>query len=250
MISQGQILSLSKRFDIDQFTILREYLQVLFLSKLYDLEKSENIYFKGGTALRLLFNSFRFSEDLDFTSSLDEENLKALLGKTIKRVCLETPGAKINSLQMKKASLTARLNYAGPGLKFPLTVHLEFSLREKPNAREVSPLATLYPISPYPMIVHLSLSEILAEKVRALMMRGKGRDIFDLWYILSKEVKLDWRLINEKMKYYGMEIEKRDVVKKIEEIDPKEIEDDLRRFLPKKQRALIGNLKELVMEKI
>mgnify|MGYP000120726997 CR=1 FL=1 len=181
MITQEQILSLSKQFDIDQFTILKEYIQIIFLANLYSLEKGEDIYFKGGTALKLMFNSFRFSEDLDFTSLLNEKGLMALLKKTIKRANLEIPGLKINSFETKEISLTARLNYSESSFKFPLTVHLEFSLRERPKTKEVSPLATLYPISPYPMVVHLSLSEILAEKVRALMIRGKGRDIFDIW---------------------------------------------------------------------
>lgn len=250
MITKEQILTLSKHFDIDQFTILREYIQIIFLSNLYGLGEGDNIYFKGGSALKLMFNSFRFSEDLDFTSLLNEKELKALLEKTIKRVNLEAPGVKVNSLKVKRISLAARLNYSKSSLKFPLTVHLKFSLREKPKTRKISPLTTLYPISPYPMVVHLSLSEILAEKVRALMIRGKGRDIFDIWYILTKDMKFNWELINQKMKYYKMEIKKEDVVKKIEEINSKEIKNDLMKFLPKRQRTLIGNLKELTIKKM
>ena len=47
--------------------IVREYAQHLFLTELYQLQGSEKLLFKGGTALRIVYNSPRFSEDLDFS---------------------------------------------------------------------------------------------------------------------------------------------------------------------------------------
>src|SRR3989338_9448761 len=47
--------------------IVREYVQHLFLTELYQLPESEKLLFKGGTALRIVYNSPRFSEDLDFS---------------------------------------------------------------------------------------------------------------------------------------------------------------------------------------
>ncbi len=46
--------------------ILREYYQVRITQKLYAKEDSKHLSFIGGTALRLLRNIDRFSEDLDF----------------------------------------------------------------------------------------------------------------------------------------------------------------------------------------
>lgn len=46
--------------------ILREYYQARIIQKLYAKEDSKNLSFIGGTALRLLRNIDRFSEDLDF----------------------------------------------------------------------------------------------------------------------------------------------------------------------------------------
>ena len=51
--------------------IVREYAQHLFLSELYQLPGSEKLLFKGGTALRIIYNSPRFSEDLDFSLFTD-----------------------------------------------------------------------------------------------------------------------------------------------------------------------------------
>ena len=46
--------------------IIREYIQHLFLSSLYKIKGSEKLLFKGGTALKIIYGSPRFSEDLDF----------------------------------------------------------------------------------------------------------------------------------------------------------------------------------------
>ena len=47
-----------------------EVLQILLLDSLYTVSGSEAIYFQGGTALRWIYGGLRFSEDLDFVTSL------------------------------------------------------------------------------------------------------------------------------------------------------------------------------------
>src|SRR3989339_655349 len=48
--------------------ILREYLQVLTLKELYKTPAGKQLYFTGGTYLRLVQGTKRFSEDLDFNA--------------------------------------------------------------------------------------------------------------------------------------------------------------------------------------
>jgi predicted nucleotidyltransferase component of viral defense system len=67
MLSHNQINELSKRFEISDIVVFREYTQLLFLKELMNQNYSKNIFFKGGTAIRLLFGGERFSEDLDFS---------------------------------------------------------------------------------------------------------------------------------------------------------------------------------------
>ena len=69
MITTDQIKDLSIIFQMDEYSIFREYLQLVFLSYLYQEKEASKIIFKGGTALRLLFGSPRFSEDLDFSTN-------------------------------------------------------------------------------------------------------------------------------------------------------------------------------------
>lgn len=86
MLTQNYIKELATRKQTTELNIRREYLQHLFLSYFYQQPKTESVFFKGGTALRILYGSPRFSLDLDFSSSLSRINflkeLKELLPKT------------------------------------------------------------------------------------------------------------------------------------------------------------------------
>ena len=46
MISKAQINEFSKRLAIDEFTIIREYIQVVFLSVFYSTAQSQKVYFQ------------------------------------------------------------------------------------------------------------------------------------------------------------------------------------------------------------
>ncbi|MGB9613594.1 MAG: nucleotidyl transferase AbiEii/AbiGii toxin family protein [Candidatus Margulisiibacteriota bacterium] len=62
--------------------ILVEYLQYELLDSIFKQPYSENLSFIGGTAIRMIYNSKRFSEDLDFDNfGLDFKGFKTLLSK-------------------------------------------------------------------------------------------------------------------------------------------------------------------------
>ena len=250
MISKEQIRELSRKFAIDEFSVIREYLQILFLSALYEQKESSKIYFKGGTALRLLLNSFRFSEDLDFTSLRNAEEIKKILAGAIREINLIVPDTKLGQVKTNINTLTGFLRYKTDEMKFPLNIHLEFSLREKPLTEKDVVMETLFPISPYPIIKCLSWEEILAEKIRALMHRTKGRDLFDIWYLLSKEIQINWEAVNKKMSFYNKKVTPIDVVNKIKGFDQKALKLDLGKFLPLNQRKIAVHVKAMLIEKL
>ena len=250
MISKEQIRELAQKFAIDEFSVIREYLQILFLSELYEQKESSKIHFKGGTALRLLLNSFRFSEDLDFTSLNTPDEIKRVLAKVIREINLVVPGAELRQVKTNINSLTGFLRYKTDEMKFPLNIHLEFSLREKPLTEKNMVLETLFPVSPYPIVKCLSWEEILAEKIRALMHRAKGRDLFDIWYLLSKGTEIDWIMADKKMSFYKKRVTREDVLSKINSFDQKMLKLDLGKFLPLNQRKIAMLIKELLMEKL
>jgi len=249
MLTQEQIRDLANKYQIDQYTILREYFQLVFLKYLYLSKASENVFFKGGTAIHFLFGSFRFSEDLDFTCKMTSDQLQHLLIATMEQLNAEAPHLHLSGPEDQKNAITALIKYS-EGVKHPLTVRLEFSLREKPLTRQISPIETSFPVSPYPLVVHLSVEELMAEKIRALLMRAKGRDLFDLWLLLSKNIEIKPDYVQKKMSWYNKEYHPQDILNKIKHFPENKLEQDLGKFLPKHYRHFIKQIKPELIQKL
>jgi predicted nucleotidyltransferase component of viral defense system len=250
MIDKETLQDLAKELKIDLFTVSREYLQLLFLKYFYAQKESEKVYFKGGTALRFLFGSFRFSEDLDFTSLLSKNKLKILINRTIQNLKKEAGEISFKEEKTIANAFTGRLFQKLPEFSFPLTIRLDFSLREKPFLTEASYLETVFPVGPFPQISHLKIEELMAEKTRAILTRKRGRDIFDFYFLLSKKVPIDWKVVNKKMALYKKTADIKKLIEAIKNFPQEEIKEDLTKFLPLTHRDLVEKIKELTLEKL
>ncbi|MEK9184757.1 MAG: nucleotidyl transferase AbiEii/AbiGii toxin family protein [Patescibacteria group bacterium] len=243
MISDDFVKQKNSIWKIDERTIYREYLQWLFLQWFYRQNFSQSMaYFKGGTALRLLFGSFRFSEDLDFTCTGTADDIEKVLAEVINSLVKET-GLTINLRDRKYFAdfgLGIRMVFSGLAFKQPLGIRLDFSFREKPLDYEVTiPECQDYPLSMFPSVFHYSKREILAEKVRAIFARSKVRDIFDLWFLLKNKEEIPWDMIGEKMKYYPkIEFSKEILSEKVNSVNPKDFATNLNQFLPINYRGM------------
>lgn len=237
MISDDFVKQKSFQWKIDERTIYREYLQWLFLQAFYQHEFSQiAAYFKGGTALRLLFGSFRFSEDLDFTCTGLSKDLEAVVDKVATFLPKET-GLEVNLRDKKFFSdvgLGVRIVFSGRNFKQPLGIKLDFSFREKPlDGVITTPVCNDYPISMLPPMAHYSKKEIVAEKIRAIFARDKNRDMFDLWFLLKGGEIIPWEMVTQKMKYYPeINFSKELLENKIASLKPKDFITDLNQFLP------------------
>jgi predicted nucleotidyltransferase component of viral defense system len=244
MISETQLEELSQYFKIDKFTIFREYLQILFLNYFYREKLSEKIYFKGGTCLHLFYNSPRFSEDLDFSTTLSFKTIKELLNKTMKALKIEIPELSLNFLYQGKNSLRFKIKYQGKLFKYPLTIRLDFAFEKIFLEPNILSLKTKFPIVPVSLISCEKEEEILTEKIRAFLWRKKGRDIFDLWYLLEKGTLINRELLDKKLKIINLNFDEDNFLKKIKKYSEKKIYLDLSKFLPSNYRKIIPQLKE------
>jgi len=249
MIDKTTLAQFAKRFDTDEFSVLREYLQVCFLEKFYQNVNSLNTFFKGGTAIKLLFGSRRFSEDLDFTTKLDEKSLKQIIAQVITSLEAEFPHLTVKELTTL-TGYSAKLYLPTEISSQDLTIKLDFSQRESVLEKMSSPLQTLLPVATTAVVEHLSAKEILAEKIRALGKRKKGRDLFDLWYLLSKQTPLNLSFVKKKFTFYQEDFSVKSLIEKVEKWPKEEIDSDLRRFLPIGDRKIIPELKRLVLDKL
>lgn len=201
-----QILAEAERWGIPlnkKRAILREFLQVKFLTSLYSFSGCQELAFIGGTALRLLHGLDRFSEDLDFDNfGLKTEKIKELFQKTVRVFKREKYSLQFDFRKRENGG-QARLRF--PGLlqqlaissnpKEKLMIRLDFT-RQKRFASEVL-LLSRFGMSE--RIVVNALPVLLSQKMRALMTRKqtRGRDFYDLYWLLARAVKPDLAVLKK-----------------------------------------------------
>lgn len=247
MIDNYSLTNLAKTAGIDRYTVLREYLQIIFLDKLYQNKSSKKIIFKGGTALRMLHGSPRFSEDLDFNTQLSGPKINQLVNHAIVTLQKnEAPGINVKTVK-SLAGITKKIFFPTDITPMPLTIRLDFSKREASLTKLQTTITTNLPVFPGSLIQSLSLEEILAEKIRAILARNKGRDIFDLWFLLKKGVNFDKKLVLQKLKIYGSKFHPRSLPEKIKTINQSRLSQDIKKFLPLKNRSVVLHLKNLTL---
>ncbi len=203
MITRPELAQKARTLGFHLYQAEKDYLQHHFLRALYSKTTTEFV-FKGGTCLQKTMGLDRFSEDLDFTVVSGGrplewiENALALVGDF-------NPRLSRKSIDERSASFKVQLQgplFTGEA-KSMQHLTLELSLREKPllpsQARRVVP--PYDDIRPY-TVYALDTSEILAEKVRALLTRDKARDVYDAWFLLRKGIRTDLDSVNQKLNYY------------------------------------------------
>ncbi len=245
MINEEQLKNLSKKYKINEYIVAREFIQISFLKELYNDNFSENIYFKGGTAIRLLYGGNRFSEDLDFTITSKEKKFTSNINKFFSKLENQYPFKfkPKDSLTGKSFLLTAILPY----LKGDVFIKLDFSMREEILDPNKVILETDYPIILHSFIQCLSLNEIFAEKIRALLKRKKPRDLYDLWILQELGAEPDIQLINKKLSYYNESLDKKMLIKELDKFTQDEFIKDLRPFVAVDKRDKLDQLYEYVI---
>jgi len=249
MINQKTLIELSKEKKIDQFSVLREILQISFLNQLYQQTESKYIYFKGGTCLKLLYNSNRFSEDLDFSTKLEKKVIDQITDIAISKLKKEYPLISIKD-EDSLAGVSKKITIPIEISKHPLTIRLDFSQREKCLHPQSKTISTNLPVLSVSIIRCMNQKEILAEKYRAIMTRTKGRDLYDFWFLLNKKVDFSIQLIQKKLKLYKETYQPQEFIKRINNWNEKELDQDVRKFLPQTDRAVLSILKKLIIEKL
>lgn len=241
MITKDQVAAISKAKKINETVIFREYLQLLFLSNLYTHKESTKIFFKGGTAIHLIFKAPRFSEDLDFTVELNEKDFQNFIIELLTKLSKEEniTFKEKKTIAGKSYLLTSSTNV----LPYKIFVSLDFSFRERILSPQKSIIETDFPILFTSHVYHPSRDEIFAEKIRALLTRKKGRDLYDLWYLMSIGTKINNLLVKKKLEYYKLDkMPKENILKRIKEFDKNDFITDLRPFVPINERPKLDQL--------
>ena len=148
-----------------------------------DQELSQQLAFRGGTALHKLFlnPSARYSEDIDLVQIQSGE-----IGHVL--TLLRERLSFLENANYNSSEHNATLIYRFDSEYEPVTrlkLKIEINTREHFNVFPFKDLEHKLNSSYYSgecVIKTYSIEELLATKLRALYQRRKGRDLFDLWY--------------------------------------------------------------------
>lgn len=253
MLSSNELSALAKKYKINESIILREYLQLLALQKIYSFAGAAKIFFKGGTCLHLIYGISRFSEDLDFTVNQQEADFLEFIKSPFKELAKEN-NCRIQekkTIAGKSFLLTAETDL----IAGPVFIRFDFSFRESVLDPQKKIIETEFPVLFNTYINCLSAEEILAEKVRAILSRDKGRDYYDLWYLLSQGTAFREDFIKEKLVYYNLEWPSayQRLKEKVGRLAVKDFVSDLRPFIPINEREKLGDfcgyVKDFILKK-
>jgi hypothetical protein len=199
MLMREELLRAAELTGLKPFQEEKHYIQTLILRSIYS-RISDELIFRGGTALWFFYGLNRFSEDLDF-SLIRNLNMDALIKKVTDD--LELMGIK-TTLRVEKDNF--RVGAEGPLFTREIErcfVRVEISKRRdvvmKAIPEEYDPIYR--DVLPFSIPV-MDPIEVVAEKVRAIMIRDRSRDLYDLWFLLKKKVDFDRKLVGKKLAYY------------------------------------------------
>ncbi len=238
MISSEAIKDLSVKNRTNEVNIVREYFQNLFLSYFYQKEKSKNVLFKGGTALRLIYHSPRFSEDLDFTGiEIGTKDVTGIVTETI--IDLGREGLDVHILESKSTSggylsiLDCKIG------EWTTRIQIEVSLHREKKHKEGKVVLISNQFIPSYTLVSLSEERLVSEKIDALLKRGKSRDFFDLYFILRERISIK-----------SIVPCKESLLREIYKIDNRTLKMELKIFLPVSFWNILDNLKENLIREL
>lgn len=228
MIEERLIRQFADRWQTTADNVVREYCQHLFLSHLYRQKRSEALRFKGGTALRLVWSSPRFSEDLDFTGvAVTVPQIETLMETALAGVEREGIDADIQESKATSGGYLAVFRLRGGGYESGLRT--EVSLRRGARGGATAALIRTDLLPPYTLL-HLDEAALVGEKIQACLTRGKPRDFFDLYFILRGRMAFREAFRDRTLKRRLLEALGR---------NPPAFRKELKRFLPTRQHLLL-----------
>jgi predicted nucleotidyltransferase component of viral defense system len=186
------------------------------------------VFFKGGTALRIAYNSPRFSEDLDFSATLDDiAPLEKAILNTLESIEKEGIKAEIKESKKTTGGYLSIIGFS-VGEEY-VSIQLEVSLRQGGKSGDVLTIDSDF-MPPFPITV-LKSEQLVGEKIQALLSRQKPRDFYDLYFIIRSSLLKQEERKNLKKVW--------DALRKTEI----NFEFELKQFLPKNQWIIVRDFK-------
>lgn len=237
MISVETLSAIAARQQTNLSNVVTDYIQILFLYAFYRQKEAARFFFKGGTALHLVFRSPRFSEDLDFSArSYDCRVFENLLNQTL--VFMEDAGLKVEIIESKPTTGGCLAIFSAAGDKFFARIQVEVSLRTPKKLRGESYLARNEFMPPFE-VQTAEVSALAAGKIEALLTRKKPRDFYDLYFMLR--AGMITKLPPEK---------RRLIINEVKKLNRQQLARELKQFLPRSHRLIFNDLPAVLLREL
>ena len=225
MITRADVVDRVREWQLREGVVEKDYVLGWLLWGIgSDPRLSSGWSFKGGTCLKKCYiETYRFSEDLDFTvlpdGLIDPPELLPVLLDVLDRVSQESGidfSVREPYLRPRPdgASLEGRIYYVGPLVAPVASIRLDLTMAEevvRPTVLRV--IDHQYPDQlPEPATIRCySFEEVFAEKLRAMGQRSRPRDLYDIVNLFRRgEFLPHWELIGsvyrEKCVSKGVEV--------------------------------------------
>ncbi|MDR1369321.1 MAG: nucleotidyl transferase AbiEii/AbiGii toxin family protein [Dysgonamonadaceae bacterium] len=217
--------------------ILKEYLQLIILDYLSSTPYIQKMTFIGGTNLRLVKGIDRFSEDLDFDcKDLSKDEFIEMTDGVVQ--FLERSGLRVEVKDKENPKLTAfRRNIHFPELLFDLGLsgHKEERFLIKIESQDQG---IIYPpvvtnirgcgfFFPFPVP---SDGVLCSMKIAAMLARSKGRDFYDLMFLLAQS-KPDYDFLSKRCGIYNLQEFRQATAELLKTVDLKKKQKDFEHLL-------------------
>jgi predicted nucleotidyltransferase component of viral defense system len=172
--------------------LLREYLQHKILAFIFNSDFANKFAFLGGTCLRIVHQTNRFSEDLDFDnfdlSPSDFEQVAAVIQQG-----LEREGFQIEMEQVYRGAYHCYIKFPNLLHQAGLSGHREakilIQLDTEPQNFDFVP--EQYLLNKFDVFSNIRITPVdvlLSQKITAFLKRKqpKGRDIYDITFLCAK----------------------------------------------------------------
>jgi len=216
--------------------MLKEYLQYRILDIVFSSKYGDRLVFMGGTCIRIVHGSDRFSEDIDLDNfDLTQKDFDDLMN--IVKLELEREGVSVEIRNTFQSVYRCYIkfprilfdNKLSPLKDEKILIQIDsFRLKKKPQAalKVISKFDVFVEIKVYP------IETALAQKICALVgrKRFKGRDIYDTVYLYSL-AKPDWHYLEKHLKISKQEDLKEKLISLFSEKELLSLAKDVEPFL-------------------
>jgi len=216
--------------------IIREYLQYKILQIIFNSKYANKLSFLGGTALRIIHNNTRFSEDLDFDNfGLKEKEFDQISIEVKKQLELEGYIVEIRNVYKGAYRCYVRI----PKLLFDneLSGYKEekilIQLDTAPHNFFYKPKKVI--LNKFDVFTEINTTPIdiiLSQKIYAIFNRKtqKGRDFYDVIFLFSK-TEPNYDYLEMKMKISDSKSLKKELSNFCEKLNFRELARDVKPFL-------------------